>query len=146
MKKIKLTLGLLVIIFVALVIYQNRAYFFAKQALSFSLGVETWHWTAPETQNVAYFGGCLVIGFLIAGYLGLVSKLRSMKTVKELNRNLLTQIGTIESLQSELATFKTDTYLQSNSQNSSEPLTVDGAESGADSGTVEQHAVKLNKA
>jgi len=69
-----------------------------------------------------------------------------MKTVKELNRNLLTQIGTIESLQSELATFKTDTYLQSNSQNSSEPLTVDGAESGADSGTVEQHAVKLNKA
>lgn len=141
MKKIKLTLGLLVIIFVALVIYQNRAYFFLKQALSFNLGVETWHWTAPEAQNVAYFGGSLLIGFLIAGYLGIVSKFRSMKTIKQINKTLLAQIGTIESLQAELETFKTDPYLKS-----SEPLAVDdSADSGPDNVNPE-HSVKLNKA
>jgi len=145
MKKIKLTLGLLVIIFVALVIYQNRAYFFVKQALSFNLGVETWHWTAPEVQNVAYFGGCLVIGFLIAGYLGIVSKLRSMKTIKQLNKTLLTQIGAIESLQSELGTLKPTPYLQSSEQKS-EPLPVEDAYSSTDGGGNLEHTVKLNKA
>ena len=66
MKKLKLFLGLIVVIFIALLIYQNREYFMVQQALSFSLGVETWHWTAPPAQNVAYMGGCLLIGLLYA--------------------------------------------------------------------------------
>lgn len=102
MKKFKLTLGLLVVIFVALLIYQNRAYFFAKQALSFILVPEKFQWTAPAVANVVYFGGCLLIGFLIAGYFGLVAKLRSMKTIKQINKTILS----LESLKAELETFK----------------------------------------
>ncbi|MBF0468425.1 MAG: hypothetical protein HQK61_06015 [Desulfamplus sp.] len=146
MKKIKLTLGLIVIIFVALVIYQNRTYFLAKQALSLSLGVETWHWTAPEVENVAYFGGCLVIGFLMAGYLGIASKLKSMKTIKHLNKTLVTQIDTIESLQTELETFKQDPYIQSDDKNR-DPMLAETADSTPSNGDLEQeHTVKLNKA
>lgn len=141
MKKIKFTLGLLVVIFVALVIYQNRTYFLAKQALSLSLGVETWHWTAPEAQNVAYFGGCLVIGFLIAGYLGVASKLKSMKNIKQLNKTIITQIGTIESLQSELQSLKTDPYLHNDQ--SGDQLPVESSESA---NVDDTNTVKLNKA
>ncbi|MBF0258810.1 MAG: hypothetical protein HQK62_08230 [Desulfamplus sp.] len=146
MKKIKLTLGLIVIIFVALVIYQNRTYFLAKQALSLNLGVETWHWTAPEVQNVAYFGGCLVIGFLMAGYLGIASKFKSMKTIKHLNKTLVSQINTIESLQTELETFKQDPYIQNNDK-SSTPMLAETADAISSDGNLEkEHTVKLNKA
>ncbi|MBF0113358.1 MAG: hypothetical protein HQK64_08910 [Desulfamplus sp.] len=106
MKKIKITLGLLVVVFVALVIYQNREYFLAKQALIFILVPEKFQWTAPEVQNVAFFGGCLAIGILIAGYLGLVSKFRSMKSIKQLNKTIVSQVETIESLKAELENFK----------------------------------------
>ena len=112
MKKFKLTLGLLVVIFVALIIYQNRAYFFAKTSLSFILVPDKFQWTAPAVENLAYFGGCLVIGILIAGYLGLVSKFRSRKTIKQLNAAILSQTETINALQSELDTFKQDPYIE----------------------------------
>ena len=68
MKKVKLFFGLLILIFAGLIIYQNREYFFAKQALSLSLGVETWHWTAPGIMNLAYFGIFMLLGLVIAGF------------------------------------------------------------------------------
>ncbi|MBF0413161.1 MAG: hypothetical protein HQK70_10675 [Desulfamplus sp.] len=112
MKKFKLTLGLFVVIFVILLIYQNRAYFFAKQTLSFILVPEKFQWTAPAVENLAYFGGCLVIGILITGYLGLVAKLRSRKTIKQLNSTIISQTETINALQSELDTFKQTSYIE----------------------------------
>ncbi|MBF0204916.1 MAG: hypothetical protein HQK67_11570 [Desulfamplus sp.] len=144
MKKIKLTLGLLVIVFVTLVIYQNRTYFFTKQPLSLSLGVETWNWTAPDVENVVYFGGSLVIGFLIAGYLGLVSKFRSMKTIKHLNKTIVAQIETIDSLKNELDNFKNDPYLQDDTQNSQHLLIETGNTSISEN--TSENNVNLNKA
>ncbi len=114
MRKIKITFGLLVIIFVALLIYQNRAYFFAKQALSFILVPEKFQWTAPAVENVAYFGGCLVIGILIASYFGLISKFRSVKNIKQLNKTILSQVETIESLKAEIDSFKSNQYIEHN--------------------------------
>lgn len=120
MKKIKVLLGLLVVGFVALVIYQNREYFLTKQALSLSLGVETWNWTSPEIENVYYFGGCFIIGLIMTGYLGLCSKLKARKINKNLNATIVDNLQTIETLQTELDTFKSDPYYQKNGELSDE--------------------------
>jgi len=105
MKKFKLFLGLIVIIFVALVVYQNRAYFMAKQELSLSLGVETWQWTAPGVENVYFFGGCFLLGLIFSGFIGLSSKLRSKKTIKSLNATIESHLEMISSLKNENATL-----------------------------------------
>eukprot|EP00831_Metopus_contortus_P060883 TRINITY_DN52776_c0_g1_i1.p4 TRINITY_DN52776_c0_g1~~TRINITY_DN52776_c0_g1_i1.p4 ORF type:complete len:104 (+),score=14.93 TRINITY_DN52776_c0_g1_i1:217-528(+) len=81
MKKIKLFLGFVILVFAGLIVYQNREYFFAFQALSLSLGVETWHWTAPAVQNIVYYGIFLLLGFLVAGFYGISSKFKSKKTI-----------------------------------------------------------------
>ncbi|MBF0378059.1 MAG: hypothetical protein HQK72_11325 [Desulfamplus sp.] len=151
MKKFKLTLGLLVIIFVALVIYQNRAYFFAKQALSLVLVPEKFQWTAPAIENVAYLGGCLIIGVLIAGYVGLVSKFRSMKNIKQLNKTILSQTDTIESLKAELETFKQNNSIEGSAINNDsllperESTLVENQDTNYNQEEVQQ-SVNLNKA
>ncbi|MBF0228182.1 MAG: hypothetical protein HQK63_01090 [Desulfamplus sp.] len=151
MKKFKLTLGLLVITFVALVIYQNRAYFFAKQTLSLVIVPEKFQWTAPAIENVAYFGTCLIIGILIAGYIGLVSKFRSMKNIKQLNKTIISQNDTIESLKAELETFKQNNYLEDGSTNNenflpeSDQILVENQDTNYKQEEVQQ-SVNLNKA
>ncbi len=122
MRKIKMTFSLLIIIFVALLIYQNREYCFTKQALSLSLGVETWHWTAPAVANVYYMGGCFIIGLIITGYMGLGSKLRAKKTIKKLNATIDSHQELITSLKSELATFKNDPYQKIEDQSETEDI------------------------
>ncbi len=110
MKKFKMFLGLLVVVFVALIIYQNRAYFFAKQALSLSLGVPDWNWTTQEFENVAYYGGCFVIGLLVLAFMWLGSKLKSMKIIKKLDKEVKTHLETIASLNIELDALRTGTH------------------------------------
>ncbi|MCK5836081.1 MAG: LapA family protein [Desulfobacula sp.] len=110
MKKLKLFLGLIVVIFIALLIYQNREYFFAPQALSFSLGVETWQWTAPPAQNVLYMGGCLLVGLLYAALISFSLKLKSKKEIKMLNAENATHLEEIASLKQELDKYEADPY------------------------------------
>jgi len=110
MKKIKLFFGLIILIFASLVVYQNRDYFFAKQTLSLSLGVETWQWTAPAIQNLAYFSISLALGLLGAGFIGLASKLKSKKTIKSLNATIESHLEKIASLKAELEPFTSDPY------------------------------------
>jgi len=110
MKKFKLFLGLIVVIFISLLIYQNRAYFLAQQELSFSLGVETWHWTAPAVQNIAYMGFCLLVGLLYAGFISMSLKLKSKKTLKRLNAENAAQLEEIANLKNELEKYEADPY------------------------------------
>ncbi len=110
MKKIKLFLGFIILVFAGLIVYQNREYFFALQALSLSLGVETWHWTAPAVQNIAYYGVFLLIGFLVAGFYGLSAKLKSKKTIKSLNATIESHIEKIASLKKDLEKYRNDPY------------------------------------
>lgn len=110
MKKLKLFLGLIVVIFIALLIYQNREYFLTQQALSFSLGVETWQWTAPPAQNVLYMGGCLLVGLLYAALISFSLKLKSKKAIKILNAENATHLEEIASLKQELDKYEADPY------------------------------------
>ena len=131
MKKIKLFLGFIVLVFASLVIYQNRGYFFAQQALSFSLGIETWHWTAPLIHNIVYYAIFLVLGLLVAGFLGLSSKLKSKKTIKSLNLTIESNLEKIASLKDELDTFKNDPYIRQDKKDEVESVEVKTAEQDA---------------
>ncbi len=110
MKKIKLFLGFIILVFAGLVVYQNREYFFTFQALSLSLGVETWHWTAPAVQNIAYYGAFLLIGFLVAGFYGLAAKMKSKKLIKSLNATIESHLEKIAALKKDLEKYKNDPY------------------------------------
>ncbi|MEA2059198.1 MAG: hypothetical protein U9P10_01455 [Thermodesulfobacteriota bacterium] len=125
MKKVKLFLFLIVVIFVGLIIYQNREFFLTKQALSLSLGVETWHWTAPGVANVYYWGGCFFIGLILTGWMGFMSKLKSGKKIKSLNKTIDTHLETISSLKTELEAFKNDPYLEEQKPETEEPEKAD---------------------
>lgn len=131
MKKIKLFLGFIVLVFASLVIYQNRDYFFHKQALHFSLGVETWNWTAPSIQNIVYYAIFLVLGLLVAGFFGLTSKLKSKKTIKALNLTIESQLEKIASLKDELDTFKNDPYIRQDKKDEVESVEIKTAEQDA---------------
>lgn len=110
MKKIKLFLGFIILVFAGLIVYQNREYFFAFQALSLSLGIETWHWTAPAVQNIVYYGVFMLLGFLVAGFYGVSSKLKSKKAIKSLNATIETHLEKIASLKKDLEKYKNDPY------------------------------------
>jgi len=125
MKKVKLFLFLIVVIFVGLIIYQNREFFLTKQALSLSLGVETWQWTAPGVENVYYWGGCFVIGLILTGWMGLMSKLKLSRKNKSLNKTIDSHIETISSLKTELEAFKNDPYQEEPKPETEEPEKAD---------------------
>lgn len=110
MKKIKLFLGFIILVFAGLIIYQNREYFFAMQTLSLNLGVDTWHWTTPGIQNIFYYAIFFVIGILVAGFYGLSLKLRSNRTIKALNATIDSHLDKIAVLKKDLEKFRNDPY------------------------------------
>ncbi|MGM0643617.1 MAG: hypothetical protein ACQETC_07585 [Thermodesulfobacteriota bacterium] len=120
MKKIKTVVFLLILVAVGLLIYQNRDYFFAKTALSLSLGVESWNWTFTGIWNVGYFGICLVLGLLITGLKCLSIKMRSKKTIKALNSDIESHLGTISSLKTELEKYTSDPYQKKSAEQKEE--------------------------
>lgn len=137
MKKFKLFLGLVIVIFGALIVYQNREYFFAMQALSLNLGVETWHWTAPAVQNIAYIGAFFVIGLLITGFIGISSKLKSRKTIKSLNSTIEAHLEMIASLKTDLQRYKNDPYIKA-SEETPEAVALETPDDEAPAGNQEK--------
>jgi len=106
MKKLKLFLGLVFVIFIALLIYQNRKFFFAEHALTFSLGVETWHWTAPSTHILIYMGACLLIGLIFSALILFPLQTKSKQTIKILNGENTAHLEEIDSLKKEIEKYE----------------------------------------
>ena len=68
-------------------------------------------WVIPEFMNIGYFGIFFCIGFLVAGYIGIASKLKSRKIVRRLNYDINSYHEQISSLKTELDKFKNDPYI-----------------------------------
>lgn len=111
MKKIKTALFLIIIIFFAVIIYQNKDYFFTKYSMIIDLKFASLQWVIPEFMNLGYFGIFFCLGFLVAGYMGISSKLKSRKIVRRLNYDINSYHEQISSLKTELDKFKNDPYL-----------------------------------
>jgi hypothetical protein len=108
MKKVKIVLWLLVIGFVALVIYQNQDYFLAKtNSLDINLYVR--HYQVPEFANGALILGCFLLGFFLAFVMSLSDKFKARKVIRNLNATVESHLEQISVLRGEVEALKRDT-------------------------------------
>ncbi len=112
MKKVKFFLWLVILIFLGLLIYQNKAYFFTPHSFTIDLKISSWQWTFTELANIVYLGICFVLGLIIAGYMGLSSKIRSKKTIRALNKTIDSHAAQISSLRTQLEVYVNDPYIK----------------------------------
>ncbi|MBU0994226.1 MAG: LapA family protein [Proteobacteria bacterium] len=112
MKKIKIGIFLIFVIFFALVIYQNLPYLVTKHALILDLHFVNYfnlsfmdffnHYAFPEIENGLYFLGCFLAGLILA-YISLLKMLfRSRSTVKTLNKSINEKQTEIDNLNDSL--------------------------------------------
>ena len=83
MKQIKLIFWLLILGFMALVFFQNKEFFLAKNSLQIDLWFEKY--TIQEIANGLYFLGCFLVGLLLAYFYQMPERFRSGKNIKQLN-------------------------------------------------------------
>ncbi len=105
MKKVKIGFWILLLAFLLLLGYQNKAFFQQKNTFGLDLFV-TQAYMSPEIYNGVFFAVCFLAGLIIAYLFGLLDRFRSNKTIKQLNGELETQRQQIESLTTELNAFK----------------------------------------
>lgn len=105
MKKVKVVFWLLVIAFVALVVYQNQGYFMAKESLKIDLYVtQPYHTPALATGILVL--ACFVVGFLIAYVMTLSERFKARKAVRNMNATMESQMDQISALKSEVENLK----------------------------------------
>ncbi len=101
MKKVKIAIWLIILVFAGVFIYQNNDFFMAKQSLRLNLVIiEPVH--TPELHNVILFLVFFLTGFLIAYFISLSDRFKSKKTIKSLNADTASQRDELEALKREL--------------------------------------------
>jgi hypothetical protein len=101
MKKFKLVLWGIIIAFVAMVFFQNKAFFQSRQSLTLNLYV-TDVYNSPEIYIAVWFLSVLVIGFLIAYFFALLDRFRTKKFIKGLKAKVESQEQMIAKMKQEL--------------------------------------------
>ncbi|MCF8093757.1 MAG: LapA family protein [Desulfobacteraceae bacterium] len=101
MKKLKYLLWLIVIMLVALAVYQNREFFIEGKSLGIDLGFESFK--TPELPAGVYYLAVFLIGLLISYFSTLPRKFRSRKTIRQLNEKIAADEKKISRLEAEIA-------------------------------------------
>jgi hypothetical protein len=112
MKTIKYLLWMIILAVLGIFIYQNLDYFMTKTILKIDLKINSWNWTIPELQNLAYFGICFFLGFIIAAFRGFIIKLGLKKEIKTQNTTISSLKDKLNELKSELDVFQHDPYIK----------------------------------
>lgn len=102
MRKIKLAIGLIITGFLALLVLQNKAYFFNK--VTFRLDFYYKSYELPEVYTALIFLAVFLLGLFISYIFNLLGQYKSKKTLKNLNMTLRSQMEVISDLKSEIAT------------------------------------------
>ena len=105
MKKVKIGFWLIIIAFLLLVGFQNKAFFLQKQSFDLNVWVTTPYKT-PEIYNAVLFGVCFVAGFVIAYLSGLFERFKANKTIKQLTNTLNDQKTQTDQLRAEIDALK----------------------------------------
>ena len=107
MKKIKLVLWIIIVLFIGLVFFQNQGFFLEKKGISINLFIGEPH--PIELPIIVWFLIMLIAGLLISYFYGLAERFKLKKTIKELNAQNIelntkidTHVETISQLRSEL--------------------------------------------
>jgi uncharacterized membrane protein YciS (DUF1049 family) len=105
MKKFKIVIWLLIIVFIGLFIYQNKDFFLAKEVFQLNLVAKAY--TTPEIPVAALFVGFFVIGLLLAFLFSIPGRLRASKSIRTLNDTIRAQSADLTMLKSEVDALKT---------------------------------------
>jgi hypothetical protein len=87
MKKAKIGFWLLILAFLALFGWQNKAFFIQKNVFYLDLWVKG-PYESREIYNAIFFAACFFTGAILAFLMGLPERFRHGKTVKQLNSQL----------------------------------------------------------
>ncbi len=105
MKKVKIGFWLLVLAFLLLFGYQNKAFFLQKHIFDLNLWVSAPYQT-PEIHNAVLFAVCFLAGLVIAYLSGLLERFKSNKTIKQLTSAINEQKTQAEQLRTEIEALK----------------------------------------
>ena len=105
MKKATLIVWVIILGFIALLIFQNQNFFMTAQSLRLSLGVVNEVHT-PELPVAVIFLIFFFSGLVIAYFFSLSSRFKARRTVKKLNTAIANHQGEVDKLKSELDTLK----------------------------------------
>ena len=103
-KRVKIGIWVIIIGFLALMVYQNQNFFLARQSLGLNLYFK--NYSLPEIVNIFLFFICFLAGLLFAAYFLFFDRFKLKKTNKTLNTTIDTHLEKISSLEKELETLK----------------------------------------
>ncbi len=104
MKKIKIGIWLIIILFLGLVVYQNRIFFLGKESLGIDLVFTKYQ--SPELPVVLFFAGLFCLGWLMAYLSGLAERFRTGKQIKTLKQTNDTQQHAIDDMKRDVEALK----------------------------------------
>ncbi len=107
MKKVKIAFWVILLAFLVIFAYQNKAFFMAKHSLSLDILIlETLH--TPELPQAIFFLLFFLAGFLVAYFLSLSDRFKSKKTIKNLNAAATSHLEELSALKKEVETLRSD--------------------------------------
>ena len=125
MKKVKLVVWMLIVALVAVVIYQNKGFFWdTKQSLAVNLAFAKYQ--VPEVQLLIIFGAFFAAGLLLGIYFLVVRGLKKKKKVKTLKTQVKEQTEKADALEKELHVLRGDPVLPDTSGNADTVLQAAG--------------------
>jgi uncharacterized integral membrane protein len=105
MKKLTLIIWAIIFGLIALVIFQNQAFFLAKQSLRVNLGIIDAYYS-PELPNAVILIIFFLAGLVIAYVFNFPVRFRARQTIKKLNAKLATRDEEMSELKREIQNLK----------------------------------------
>ena len=122
MKKATLIVWVIILGFIALVIFQNQTFFMTSHSLRLNLGVINEYHT-PEMPIAVVFIFFFFSGIVIAYLFGLSTRFKARRTAKKLNAAIISHKDEAAKLKSELNTLKGQNTPATSSQQEAENKT-----------------------
>lgn len=104
MKKMKFAFWILVFALLALIIYQNRAFFQAPLSLRINLAFT--EYVTPELKIWVFFITLFCLGILLTYVFSLPAKFRAGKSIRTLNATITSQRDELAGLRNEVAAMR----------------------------------------
>jgi len=105
MKNVKIVFWLIIVAFLVLVGFQNKAFFLQKHSFDLNLWV-TAPYETPEIHNAVLFVVCFLAGLAIAYFSGLFERYKANKTIKQLTKTANERQAETEQLKAEVEALK----------------------------------------
>lgn len=104
MKKVKYLFWIIIIAFIAVLVYQNKEFFLTKYILHIDVGF--YSDSTPEIYNLVIIAAFAAVGMLIVYISSLFQLFKARKTIKALQNTIDTNAGIVSGLKREVDTLK----------------------------------------